>query len=97
MNIIHTEREVLVAACDMELLGKDFREGIAHLSVPESFYGGMEVEEDDLPSILEGATIANLTGERTVSKAVETGFISEGNILRVEGVPHAQFVVHFTR
>lgn len=85
--------EVLVAACDEELLGETFREGRAKLEVHEAFYGGDAVGVDDLERLLRAATIANLTGRETVGAAVEMGLVDDGRVLHIDGVPHAQFVV----
>ncbi|ASJ03343.1 hypothetical protein A3L09_08770 [Thermococcus profundus] len=90
VKVYRVQGEVVVAACDEELLGKTFREGELKLEVKERFYKGDLVEEDALEGLLSEATIANLTGERCVSKAVELGYVDEKRILRVEGVPHAQ-------
>jgi hypothetical protein len=90
VKIYRIQGEVLLAACDEELLGKTFREGELKLEVKERFYRGELVEEDSLEPLLEEATMANLTGERCVSKAIELGYVDPGRVLRIEGIPHAQ-------
>lgn len=95
VKIYRTQGEVLLAACDEELLGKTFREGELKLEVKERFYKGELVEEEVLGDLLEEATIANLTGERCVSKAIELGYIDRERVLRIAGVPHAQMAKMF--
>ncbi len=90
VKIYRVQGEVLLAACDEELLGKTFREGELKLEVKERFYKGELVEEAKLGELLEEATIANLTGERCVTKAIELGYVNPERVLRIEGVPHAQ-------
>jgi hypothetical protein len=90
VKIYRVQGEVLLAACDEELLGRTFREGELKLEVKERFYRGELVEEDSLESLLEEATIANLTGERCVSKAIELGYVEKERVLYIEGIPHAQ-------
>jgi hypothetical protein len=90
IKVYRVQGEVLLAACDEELMGKTFREGELKLEVKERFYKGELVEEDRLESLLEEATIANLTGERCVSKAIELGYVNPERVLRIDGVPHAQ-------
>ncbi|ASJ01024.1 DUF424 domain-containing protein [Thermococcus gorgonarius] len=90
VKIYRVQGEVLLAACDEELLGKTFREGKLKLEVRERFYKGELMDEDALESLLEEATIANLTGERCVSKAIELGYVDPERVLRIEGIPHAQ-------
>lgn len=95
VKVYRVQGEVLLAACDEELLGKTFREGEIKLEVKERFYKGELVGEEKLESLLEEATIANLTGERCVSKAVELGYVDPERVLRVQGVPHAQMARMF--
>ncbi|WP_297062825.1 DUF424 domain-containing protein [Thermococcus sp.] len=95
VKVYRVQGEVLLAACDEELLGKIFREGELKLEVKERFYKGELVEEEKLEELLEEATIANLTGERCVSKAIELGYVNPERVLRIEGVPHAQMAKMF--
>ncbi|WP_297073374.1 DUF424 domain-containing protein [Thermococcus sp.] len=95
VKVYRVQGEVLLAACDEELLGKTFREGELKLEVKERFYKGELVEEEKLEELLEEATIANLTGERCVSKAIELGYVNPERVLRIEGVPHAQMAKMF--
>jgi hypothetical protein len=87
-------KEKLIAACDFELLGKKFREEKKILWVTEDFYGrGYQGNEKNLTDELSQSTMANLVGEITVNAAVVAGFIDRNNILKVEGVPHAQYLL----
>lgn len=83
-------RERLVAACDLDIVGKTFRSGGLVLEVSESFYRGDEVDEGALVNWLRLATVANLSGRRTVDVAVEHGFVDRGCVMEIGGVPHAQ-------
>ena len=84
--------ELLVGACDVELLGKRFSEGELRLHVKKSFYDGHRVDEKALVAYLEEATIANLVGKRTVDCAIKHGFVNPECVLFIDGVPHAQMV-----
>ncbi|MEK6976110.1 MAG: DUF424 family protein [Candidatus Thermoplasmatota archaeon] len=83
----------LVAACDAELLGTTHREGKYKLDVAPGFYDGLRVNEADLAAYLRSATMANLVGPKTVAAAVSLGLVDPGIVLKVAGVPHAQFLV----
>ncbi len=83
-------RERLVAACDPDILGKTFRSDGLVLHVSESFYHEDDVDEDALVNWLKLATVANLSGKRTVAIAVENGFVDRACVLEIGGVPHAQ-------
>lgn len=91
MKVYNTKGEVLVAACDQSLLGKTFKEGKLTLKVDENFYSDRVVEQEFLEQNLRLCTTANLVGEETTAIALESGFIAEDGILKVEGVPYALF------
>jgi hypothetical protein len=83
-------RELLVAACDGELLGQTYRSDKVKLHVSRDFYEGQMCDEEVFISRLEMATMANLVGRRTVEAATRHGFIDADCLLVVDGIPHAQ-------
>jgi len=92
MKVYRQGKETLVAAADADLLGKTFREGKFKIEVGK-FYEGDVVSEDGFISNLKLATIGNFVGRETVEAAMRAGFVSDGGILWIDGVPHAQFVL----
>jgi len=95
MRIYHVRGEVMVAACDRELLGKKFEEGELTLDVRESFYYESFVTEQTFINSMKIATIANLVGERVVALAIREGFVEEEGVIKIKGVPHAQMFLMF--
>lgn len=91
LRIRKVGEEVLVTVCDAELLGKEFKEGEIRLKVSEEFYRGREASVKECLQAMKEATIGNLVGS-IVEDAVKEGIIDPRCVLRVEGVPHAQFV-----
>lgn len=89
-KIYRQDGHVIVAACDRGLLGRTLREGKVRLQVSEDFYKGEPVTRDELRSALADATTANLVGEEAVACAREGGFVDDGGVVWIEGVPHAQ-------
>ncbi len=88
---VYSQRgEVMVAACDEELLGKEFEEGELQLQVHTSFYDGHRVDPKGLVQQLGNSTIANLVGEQVVNCAMAAGLVSEDCIIRIQGIPHVQ-------
>jgi len=88
---VHTKGpEVLVAACDADIVGKTYRSEGLKLHVSESFYNGESGDEDVLVNRLEMATIANLVGQRTLEIAIRHGFVNPQCVIEIGGVPHAQ-------
>lgn len=82
----------VIAVCDENLLKKTLEEGNLSLTVSEHFYKGEKRNEQEVVSILKDATNVNLIGEESVAAGIKAGIISEGNIIRILGVPHAQAV-----
>lgn len=92
VNHFQQSGQVLVAACDPELLDTEYEDGALQLSVPASFYDGGRMDENGLKAHLSGCTIANLVGPKTIAVAVEMGLIEQVHVGKVAGVPHAQFM-----
>ncbi len=93
MKIYRTGREIVVAVCDSEIVGKTFREGDIKIEVKESFYGEIDVDEEEVRRALKIATIANITGKRAVKLAIDMGIVDEDNILKIGECWHAQMVI----
>lgn len=92
MKVYHQGKETLVAAADADLIGKTFREGKYRIQVG-AFYEGDVVTEETFLQHLALATIGNFVGRETVEAATRGGYVSEGGVLWIDGVPHAQYVV----
>ena len=86
-------KDVLVAACDTDLLGQRFCEGDLTLTVSPEFYDDFRGDEDMLKKYLQQATIANLVGKKVIAYTLKQGFITKNNIIHIQGIPHAQFLV----
>jgi hypothetical protein len=92
VKLHRTGSDLLVAACDRELIGRTLREGELRLEVRKSFYSAEDGDEEMLLNRLSLATMANLVGERTVGIAIEHDYVCEESVMVIEGVPHAQMV-----
>ena len=92
MNLRRIGRNVLLAICDADLLGKTLREGKIVFCVKEDFYRGKRVNVEDAVVLIENSTIVNMVGQNVVEKAVEKGYVHPEAVLNIEGVPHAQIV-----
>jgi len=92
MRVHRVRAEVVVAACDADLVGRDLPVGSAGRSVRVSsqFYGERPVSADELVRALKQATIANLLGARTIALAQSEGLVAPGGTGLLGGVPHAE-------
>lgn len=88
-------KELLLAVCDEDCLDQHYREGELSLKVDSDFYDGRRIGEDEFRLALDRATVANFVGERAVGLAIDLGFVGEGNVIRIQGVPHAQWAILF--
>ncbi len=85
-------RDVLIAVCDCDILGKKFKEGHLRMEVTTEFFGGEKVLPSEIKAALESATIANFVGCRCVEYAISLGFMKKENVISIEGVLCAQMV-----
>jgi hypothetical protein len=92
MNLRKIGRNVLLAICDCEILGKTLKEGKITFHVKEEFYKGAKVDVDEAVDMIENSTIVNMVGKNIVQKAIERGYVHPEAVLNIEGIPHAQIV-----
>ncbi len=93
MRMYKTRGEIVLAACDREILDKNFEEGELHIHVRREFYYDAFVSDTTFLNSLKVATIANLVGKRVVELAIRNGYVDEENVIWISGVPHAQVVL----
>lgn len=92
MNLKRIGKNVLLAICDAEILGKTLCEGKIKFKVKEEFYKGRKVHVDEAVLMIENSTIVNMVGKNVVGKAIERGYVHPEAVLSIEGIPHAQIV-----
>ena len=92
VNLKKIGRNVLLAICDCEVLGRTLREGKIVFRVKDEFYNGGKVSVEEAVGMIENSTIVNLVGRNCVEKAIAKGYVHPEAVLRIEGVPHAQIV-----
>jgi len=92
LKTIRHGRDVLVAVCDAELLGKTLEGGKVPFKVSETFYGGINGDIDEALQAMRQATICNLIGKKIVGAAIEKKLVNQRAIIYIGDVPHAQIV-----
>ena len=92
VNLKKVGRNVLLAICDSELLGKPLRQGKIVFHVKDEFYNGGKVTVEEAVGMIENSTIVNMVGKNCVEKAIQKGYVHPEAVLEIEGVPHAQIV-----
>ncbi|HLC36055.1 MAG TPA: DUF424 family protein [archaeon] len=89
---VFTQGFNVLAACNKELIGKEFIEGEIHFNAKEYFYKGEIVSEKKLAELLREADSINLFGDKPVSVALKEKLLSEKSIKKIQGIPHAQII-----
>lgn len=92
INLKKVGRNVLLAICDCELLGRTLREGKIVFHVKDDFYNGRKASVEEAIGMIDNSTIVNLVGKCCVEKAIAKGYVHPEAVLKIEGVPHAQIV-----
>jgi len=92
VNLKKVGRNVLLAICDCEVLGKTLRDGKIVFHVKDDFYNGGKVSVEEAVGMIKNATIVNMVGKNCVKKAIENGYVHPEAVLNIEGVLHAQIV-----
>ncbi len=82
-------KNIVVAAADEEIIGKEFRENNKKLSVSTNFYRGELLEIESAVEILKKARNINIVGQKIVGAAIEARIIHELAVLTIQGIPHA--------
>ena len=85
-------RQVLLAACDAEILGKTLKDSNITFEVSEKFYKGFKTSVDEAINLIEESTIVNLVGTNIVKRAIERGYVHPDAVIEICGIPHAQIV-----
>ena len=92
VNLKQVGRNVLLAVCDCELLGRTLREGKIVFKIKDEFYNGRKATVDEAMGMIENSTIVNLVGKCCVEKAIAEGYVHPEAVLKIEGIPHAQIM-----
>jgi hypothetical protein len=92
VKLQQTGKDVVLAICDAELLGKTLQEGQIVFKVKDEFYNGGKTTVDEAVSMIVNANIVNLVGNCCVEKAIQKGYVHSDAVLSIAGVLHAQIM-----
>jgi len=87
-----TGKDVVLAICDAELLGKTLQEGKIVFKIKDEFYNGGKTTVDEAIHMIKNATIINIVGKHCIEKAIQNNYIHPDAVLTINGVPHAQIM-----
>ena len=85
-------RKLVLAMCDKSILGKKFAENDVQLDLGTGFYDGKELPVEESQKLMRAAQIINVVGKESVEYVLKNGYISDGCIIYISKVPHAQCI-----
>jgi hypothetical protein len=88
VKVHETDEGIVIGACDLDLLGKTFKEDDITLELVEEFYSDKQLTIEELLEIIESSITANLVGKKLISAYCEENPNFESSVKTVEGVPH---------
>ena len=94
VNLKKVGRNVLLAICDCELLGKTLRQGKIVFHVKNEFYNGGKVSVEEAVGMIENSTIVNMVGKNCVDKAIAKGHVHPEAVLNIEGISYGHTPSH---
>ena len=92
VNLKKIGRNVLLAICDCELLGRTLRQGKIVFHIKNEFYNGGKVTVEEAVNMIENSTIVNMVGKNCVDRAIAKGYVHPEAVMDIEGIPHAQIL-----
>ena len=82
--------QVILAACDRELLGKTLQNGDLDFKVSIYFYGADLVNDDTFINIIKKVTCANIVGDHCMALLVDANIIDPAVVMKLGDVDHVQ-------
>jgi len=77
----------MVNICDLELIGTQIEQDNFVINLTKEFFQQEIIEDIVADRLLLGCSIANLAGERIVSRAIRLKLANEATVKRISGVP----------
>lgn len=78
---------LMINICDKELLGRTLREGDLEVKISKDYFCERLAGDEEVIELLKGCTIANLVGEKIITKALTLKLASELSIRRIDNIP----------
>ena len=88
LKIHESEKGLLVAICDSELLGKKFEENDFVLDIDEDFFGGDITDEKTILDSLKLAHTINASGNKIVDFLLSKNIIENSQVKTIDGVKY---------
>ncbi|MFA4819337.1 MAG: DUF424 family protein [Candidatus Aenigmatarchaeota archaeon] len=90
-NLFKKDREVLLAICDEDILGKTFNSGDLEITISE-FYKGKNCDGTGALKLAKNATIINAVGNNIINMLIEKKIVEASSVMKIGGTMHAQVI-----
>ncbi|MEK6888018.1 MAG: DUF424 family protein [Candidatus Aenigmatarchaeota archaeon] len=90
-NIFKQNKDVLLAICDEDILGRTFSDGELEITISE-FYKGKNCDIADAIKLAKNATIINAVGKNIINILIEKKFVDASSVLQIGETSHVQVV-----
>jgi len=84
--------DTLLAISDSNIVGKTLKEKDIEMKVSEEFYSEEFCDDERALALIKNSTIVNAIGESIINLMLKEKLIEKENILKINGVPHAQII-----
>ena len=81
-------KDILVAVCDKDLIGKTLRDGKIKLEVKKEFYGDQLTTPEEAAKALSEANTGNIVGKKSVKIAIDRNLVDPSAVIHIAGIPH---------
>lgn len=88
---ITSDKKLILAVCDKDILGKCLEENSLVLDLSSSFYDGTEKNAEETKKDIKKAYIINLVGKKSVQLGIDMDLIA--NVRQVSKIPYASAII----
>lgn len=85
-------KDILVAVCDKDLIGKTLRDGKIKLEVKKEFYGDQLTTPEEAAKALSEANTGNIVGKKSVKIAIDRNLVDPSAVIHIAGIPHVNII-----
>jgi hypothetical protein len=85
-------KDILVAVCDKDLIGKTLRDGKIKLEVKKEFYGDRLTTPEEAAKALSEANTGNIVGKKSVKIAIDRNLVDPSAVIHIAGIPHVNII-----
>lgn len=94
---IHQAYREVIAVCDSNLIGKNFKQDNRQLEVKETFFKGKQMLENQAVKLIKEKlaedSCFNFVGKQAVEAGIKAGAIDKNCVMKIQGIPYALMLI----